>query len=315
MNLKKVLSITAVGTILIFIFWNIIKNKELIIKFPWHPHVLDLFLMLLFLVPIYISGATSWYLITNALNFKINYFSNLKIWVFSNFSRFIPGSIWQYAGRVYLTSKYGISKTEATTALIIEAIFNLTAGLLVVFISVCFLGFSLGGNFNIIVFILVFFVTCLIFVLGNKRLMTLIVRILMKITKKSGNLDFTLPKKWIGILIFSYLLQFVLGGSVLFFLSRNAVDLSFDFYPIFIAIYAVSWMLGYISIFASSGLGIQELSLAGFLSLYMPFSIAVIIAVAFRVLLIVAELSTVVALSLITASPKPRAFSAGIKAK
>lgn len=295
MSLRRI-TLVFISVIFGFLFWNIYRNWPTIKSFPWIFHYQNLVLLIIFLLPIYAINAFSWHLLLKALGAKTSYLKNFRIWVFSNYGRFLPGVIWQYAGRVYLSSQAGIPKTIVTTAVVFEALLTIIVAALVILISLLILPLPVqlqeSQNFFIAVAFTAFGLLLItLFLLSNEKFFIKVLFCLQKITKK---VDITLIKiqiikKLLPVLIFSFFLEFLFGGSVLFFLSRFAVALPFSSYPLFIGIYAASWLLGYITFFAPSGLGVQEITLAGLLSFYTPFPIASVIAVAFRISLMTSE--------------------------
>lgn len=292
--IKKIISYVLVLVILGFLFFNISRNWDTIISFPWHFRRLNLLLFSLFLMPMFVVNATSWHLLTKALGFNISYSKNLKNWLYSNLSRLIPGAIWQYATRLYLTQTEGVSKSLVTAALGIEVVFNLTAGLLTIIISIIFWGLPVVKDRTLLFLIIACFLILIILLLKNKYLLNKLISVINQFNKNQvQSIEISLPLRWIPILLCSYLLQFILGGSVLFFLSELVVELPFNIYPLFIGLFAAGWLMGYISIFSPGGLGVQELSLAGLLSIYIPFSIAVIIVIVYRFLILVMEVITI----------------------
>lgn len=298
MKLKSIVTVFIISAIFLFLFWNIKSNWQLIIGHNWMFSPTSIFLVLIFLLPIYLINATSWHLINVALGSTLTYTGNLKVWLYSNLGRFLPGTIWQYAGRIYLASSQGISKPLTTTALIAEAIFNLLAGVIVVFLSLLFTSIEINKNVLQLLTIVAIILVPVILILSNNKIISILIKLIGKLLKYKDIEIRPLPFRSIPVLLFSYLLQFVFGGLTLFFLSKMAIDLPINLYPVFIGIFAISWLLGYISFVSPSGIGIQELSLAGLLSIYMPFSIAIVVAIIFRVTLLIAELLTIGALQL-----------------
>lgn len=290
MNFKKVGSYLVVVAIFGFLFWNIASNWQVVSAFPWQFRATDLLLLATFLLPIYLINVYSWHLVTKAVGCETPFLKNIRVWAFSNISRFLPGGFWQYPGRIYLLSKEGPSKILAATAVVVESLFNLAVGSLVVVLAFVFwqLPIKIKGIEGVFVFII--FLPLFLSVLSNELIATRLVRMLQKATGRGETLKkIRLPMRWIPPLTIAFFLQYFLAGSALFFLSKSAVDLSFNLLPSFIGIFAASWLLGYITFFAPGGLGVQEASIAGLLALYMPFPVASLIAVAFRSLLFVSE--------------------------
>lgn len=287
-SIKKIIPFIVVSAIFIFLIWNVSKQWETLSSIQWKFRPGNFILFLLFLLPIYALDAFSWHLVTRALGAHITYMKNFQIWVFSNAGRFLPGSIWQYAGRVYLAGQAGMSKTQAITAVVAEALFALLLGALVILLTLTFWKLPIGGvEEGLIKFIAALGTLLLVVVialLSNKSAAVYMVKLLGRVTKKGEVLNsINIPFFYLPKVAGSFFLQFVCGGLVLFFLSRSVVDLTLDLMPVFVGIYAASWLLGYISIFAPSGLGVQEIILATLLSSYMPFPLAVALAILFRI--------------------------------
>ena len=269
MKIKKIASLTIILFALGYLIFNIYINWPLVTTYPWNLKSNNLVLLLGFLSIVYLVNATSWHFLMRAIRVDLSYLKNLKIWLFSNTARLIPGAFWQYGSRLVLTSNEGVDKKKVTSALFIELFFNLSLGALVSGFGIIWWNLHLPINLKLAAILFSVFI-----------LLTLLIA---KITKVH------LHYIWIPILFISYLLQFVVDGSVLFFLSSIAVDLSFNLYPVFISIFAISWLLGYLSFFTPAGLGVQEVSIATLLSLYMPFPVASIVAISFRLVLLISE--------------------------
>ena len=256
----------------------------------------DLFLLILFLLPIYTLNALAWHLIIYSLGFKIDFLKSFRIWVFSNCGRFLPGAIWQYAGRIYLSSKAGISKTVALTSLVLEAVLVVMVSSTTALMSVLLVPLPehfgrLRNLLSVVVLIAWGIFLLILFFLSNDKIVNLATGLFRKIITRGYKLEkIKINKIFIPLTIFIFFLQFLFGGIVLFFLSRFAVSLPFVQLPVFVGIYSASWLLGYLTVVAPAGLGVQEASLAGLLSFYMPFPIASVVAIALRISLIASEL-------------------------
>lgn len=290
MNLKKIVSFLLVIILLGFLFWNVINNLDTIKSFPWKFNFIQIILLLIFLIPIYMANVFSWYLVTKSQGLNISFKKNLRIWMLSNLSRYLPGGIWQYPTRVYLLSKEGSSKIKATSAVLIEVLFNISVGSLIILIYIIFGRFSLGLNGLERLLILIISIPVLLVFISNNKILISISKYLRKFNNKFESIKgIKLSFKWLLPLTGAFFIQFFLAGTVLFILSTLAIDLSLGLIPTFIVIFTASWLLGYITFFAPSGLGVQEVSIAGFLTFFMPFPIASAVAILFRITLLISE--------------------------
>lgn len=280
MNIKKILSLLIIFLAFSFLILNIYQNWRTVTAHSWKLTMNNVILLLGFLSIVYLVNATSWHFLMKTLRVRLSYLKNLKVWLYSNTARLIPGTIWQYGSRIVLASNEGIDKKKITTALFIELFFNLSLGTLVSILGIIWLNLHVSINLTLVA---ILFSSLILFAIIISRFAKI-------------NLDY----RWIPLLFIFYLLQFVIDGSVLFFLSSMVVELSLIFYPVFISIFAISWLLGYLSFFTPAGLGVQEISMATLLSFYMPFPIAGIVAIAFRMTLYLSEGLTLLIVSYIS---------------
>lgn len=290
--MKKLFPYVLMASLFVFLIWNISKNWQTISLIKWNFNTLDIVLILFSLCLAYFANIFSWHIVTKALGTGVDFRANFQIWVFSNLSRFIPGSLWQYPSRVYLLTKEGVSKALGVTAVIIEGLLNLSLGAAVVFMSLVFWYLPPELRRYQEILWLFLFSLVFIFVFTNEKVATTAALFLKRITKQEGKIlgAVKLPAQWIIPLALIVLARFFLVGSALFFLTRIIVLVNFDLLPVFIGISSLSWLLGYIALFVPGGLGVFEASLSGMLSIYIPFPLAVLVAVVLRLLLLAVEL-------------------------
>lgn len=293
MRTRQFFSAILISLIFGFLFFNILYNWGTLRSFPWHFKSGNIALFILLLLPLYLLNVLCWHLVTRALGANIGYLSNFRIWMLSSFTRFIPGGFWQYPGRVLLLSREGVSRALSATCVVLETLLVFSACLALVVLLVLFSGlesvFSGRQTFLVLVFVLTLL---FVFFMTNQRFMSFLLGLMSKLSG-DGAATFLkgvyLPLKWVPVLLFVFLLQFFLAGSVLYLLAAAIVDLPIGLLFAFVGVYSASWLVGYIAFFAPAGVGVREASIAGLLSFFMPFSVAVVIAVAFRLALFVSE--------------------------
>lgn len=100
--------------------------------------------------------------------------------------------------------------------------------------------------------------------------------------------------RWIPVILLSVSVQFILTGLALWLVALGlGVETQGGIFS-FIGIYAASWLLGYLSFLAPSGLGIREASIAGLMSFYVPLVVGSLVAILFRLATLVSEALMVV---------------------
>lgn len=293
MNFKKIFSSLIVLLIFAFLLNSIFSNVKQLKDLELNVQPLELIILCFLAVLVYPVNAFTWHLVLKSLRVNINFLNSYKIWVISNSSRYIPGGFWHYLGRVFLSKTYGIKKSKATTSLIIESAITLLTGCLVVITSIIF--FNLEIDFFKILFIIagLIVLSLSIIIFSNRKVNILILTFFTKISGKKIPTDLNLRGSFLPLLIGSCFLQFIIDGILLFFVTTSITNINFESAPVFIGIFALSWMIGYLSFLTPAGIGIQELGIAMLLSLYIPFPTASLVAILFRLALIFGELCSI----------------------
>lgn len=289
--LKKILSFLLVLFLLGFLFKNIFDNWSQITSIKWSLNFIDGILIFFFILIMYIINALSWHVTVSSLGIDLGFKKNFKIWIFSNLSRFIPGGIWQYPSRVIMLTQNKVKKTTAVLAVVLESLLLLSIGALTVFISLYF--FDLPPELKLVQNYLGFLIIPLsLFFLINQKTFNFLTFLLIKIFKKDNDRSsfviIPFPQKVKLLAVFS--MQFIFAGILLFLLARVLMPLDISLLPIFIGAFTLSWLIGYLTFLAPSGLGVFEVSLAVILSGFMPFTLVGLLAILFRIALILSEL-------------------------
>lgn len=298
---KKIGSVLFLPLILIFFAYQIGQNWSSVSKVAWSFDVTDLLLIAFFALPLFLINVWGWHLVLVACGEKISFWKSVKIWMISNLGRFIPGGIWQYGGKVYLSKKEGISISNAVLVTFLEAFFVLLAGVLLSLLLYATSFLALPRNIVIFLSLCLLPAFCFLFLLTDKNKMKRLVASIFKLLKRRPPKNIpSIKSSQLPKLIGAYALQFIFAGGVLYSITQAAVSLDMSRMPAFVAIYALSWMAGYLTLIAPAGFGVQEASIAGFLTLFVPFHIGLVIALFFRLALLVSEFLTLLMVFLLT---------------
>ena len=228
--------------------------------------------MVLFLVYLYLR-ALSWQYVVKGFNTPISASRGFFVWFASESTRFIPGSVWSYASRAYL------SKLPKNVNLLMVPLEIILVATSTAILSI----YSVVQNISVIPLRIIFLIIVILLsssVLGlfftYKKIRILIIKLLV--------LDVSLSD-----FIKAFGLQFVswfLYGFATVLLVQN---LSFAKLLLLLSAVILSWLVGYISIIPM-GLGVREgvfIFLTGGL---IGIPQATLVAVFSRVLLILVEI-------------------------
>lgn len=295
MMFKRIFKVLLPLTIFAFLGFKIYQDWGQVEQVLHKANFTYLLLAFLFALPLYFLTVLAWFMILKGLGAKLTLRQTLKVWMFANLGRFIPGTVWQYLGRVALAEKQGLARPLVVGSLVLEISLLLISGVLLVILSVPFWGIPSPLDLRY----LLIFTPLLIVVLKPEWLKTvsLMIQKLLKRQETVVNLD--LPVKFSLTALFFEGLNFTLSGVVIFLLLRAIIPLPALALLSIVGMYALSWLIGYVTLIAPGGVGVTEGSLAALLSLYVAFPLASVVAVGFRVVLTIVELITLAVVLLI----------------
>lgn len=269
-----------------FLSLNISQNLDLILSYWKNFDLFFLSLGLFFMLAVFIEAGLNWHELLKRLGYPLPFKKSLYIFIVSNASRYIPGSIWQYISRVELAKKIGnIPRKGVILSLVLEIFILVNAALVTSILALPYLNQAFLENYFWILIIplsLIFF---------HPAVFKFCLKIISKITKKEiGNIATIKPQEIILTVPF-FISNFLLNGFALFFLTKAIYpQVSFESILFFSGVFAFAWAVGFLSIFAPAGLGVTDLILAYLLSFQMPFALASTVALSYRVFLSVAEM-------------------------
>ena len=209
----------------------------------------------------------------------------VKVWMFSQAVRYVPGSVWQIFGRVYLGGKEGVSKGKVIASIGIETSLMIISSLILFIFSIPFSKNPLAAKLYWPYFIVAF--ACLVFL--HPAVFNKITNVFVHRIDKEYDFKLEMPFSDILKLLLYYSLVWIVLG-VAFYATYGAFrPVTLAALPAFTGIFAVSWMLGFLFIVAPAGLGAREIVIAFLLTPYAGSVDAIVIAVLSRLLMIFGE--------------------------
>ncbi len=282
---KKLLQLLIIITIFFFLGKMLYQDWGKISSYQWEIEPTKLILSVVGLLIAYFFGAFGWGQILRRIGSRLSYSRGAAIWFVSLLGRYLPGSIWSAVGKIYLCEKEGISKSKTGVSVILEQAYVLITGMVVFLFSLAFWHdrSSLHSLFSI------FFICPVLLIFLHPRPLTAVLNPVLKWMKKAPlviNLSFyTLLKTFIF-----YLGYWAVFGIAFFLFIDSIYKIEFSKIVITSGIFAVSFVIGYITIAVPSGLGVREGMLSLLLSNYMPAAVAIIISLGSRVWITAVEL-------------------------
>lgn len=243
-----------------------------------------------------LSYGLIWQLVLRRLGATLNFRLSLRIYLGSEFVRYIPGNVWHVLTRILWAGKYGVARPVAFASMVIELITKLAAGALVFACSLLFWG-NTGAIHTLLQG------TPVVLLLGIAMILALLVGLHPRVL--GGALNFglrllkrtpiTLQMRYLDILLvtLAWCISWCIAGSAFYLLLLALWPATPPVaWPICIGIYAIAWDIGFASFITPSGLGFREGAIVGLfaLALPLPLGVSAILATLSRLVSTIAEL-------------------------
>src|SRR5260370_1754745 len=218
----------------------------------------------------------------------------LRIYLASEFVRYIPGNVWHVLTRMLWVSRYGVSRPVAFASMAIELITKLAAGVLVFSVSLLFwqdfgkIGSLLRGS---LLDILGIASIIALFIGLHPRILNGVLNWALRRMKREP-IQLTLQYSDILFITLAWCVSWIVAGTAFYVLLLALWPVApVVAWPICIGIYAIAWDIGFVSFITPSGLGVREAAIVGLfaLALPLPAGLASIMALLSRLVSTLAE--------------------------
>jgi uncharacterized membrane protein YbhN (UPF0104 family) len=271
------LALLATGLILGYL---LLSQWDLLVHYQWQINwilLLPIFLLYTFNL---LLVTQVWSDILSFLGVKGGILSHFRNYCISNLMKRLPGTIWYVAWRAqFYNSERGISPKVVSLASGIElAVFSIATVITAIIFSFPMI---LWGSVKFWVLMGVVIV-CVAFLIPSVQ---------RRLFSWAGETNVSIPPitlvKWIA----EYVLTRLIGGSMLFLIVRLFYPLGYNQLVTVIGIHSLVAALSLAVFFLPTNLGFTEVGISLLLSTILPSSIAVIIVIANRILMLLFDLA------------------------
>lgn len=258
-RIRKILTYGYWLFIVVVIVWVIVKYHHVIATVSWTPQNLVLAAIACTAVIVRrLFGGLYWGSIVRqvAPDVKVSLRRHLQIYFVTNMATYLPGTYWFIPGRMILYAKDGISAVQVGIATLLEQLLILIGGIT---LSVFALNVvATTSNASISSFWWLFLVFTLALIVIHPKVLRLAIHIMSKMLRLN-QVSITLTYlQTLQLLLYTFIVWVCLG-IMLTALTRIFVPtISFDLLPTLTGVYALAWVIGYVTPLAPSGLGIRE---------------------------------------------------------
>ena len=204
----------------------------------------------------------TWRQMLRAWRSALTFWTAARIWSISNLGRYVPGKVWQIGAMAMMAERQKVSGIAATGSAVLNTVVNLTTG----FVVVAALGWQLfdlpftGGKRAAIVLVLLAAIGLAIL----PRALPWLLRTIERLSGRKFDVG-PLPASAIGIAITGNLIAWVLYGIAFAVFARGIIGDTHGSLVGYIAVYALSYLVGYLVLLAPAGVGVREASMIALL--------------------------------------------------
>ena len=237
----------------------------------------------------YLVLIQTWRSILAAWDRQLSFVDAARIWTVSNLGRYVPGKLWQIAAMGVMAQKAGVSPVAATGSAVLNTVVNIAAGFVVVMATGWrLLAVPYAGAPGIAVAIIVAAVVGLMIVPWATPQA---LRFAERVTGRSIAVG-SPPPRALAYAVAGNIVGWVLYGLALQFLTRSLYGATAGSLSDYVAVYTLSYLVGYLVLLAPAGVGVREASMISLMPAAMLVSAgqAAVLAVASRLVLTVLDI-------------------------
>ncbi len=206
----------------------------------------------------YLVLIQTWRAILTSWETGLPFVAAARIWMVSNLGRYVPGKVWQIAAMGVLAQRAGVSPVVATGSAVLGTAVNIAAGLLVVMAT--------GWRLLALPYAGAPVVAAAIVVMIAVGLMALpwltpkALRLAERATGSSVTVNIP-PRRALVYAVVGNIVAWVLYGLAFQLLARAMLGAAPGGLAAYVAVYTLSYLVGYLVLPAPAGVGFREASM------------------------------------------------------
>jgi glycosyltransferase 2 family protein len=284
-KLLKIAKYVVILLIFFFIFRYLYLNfsnlKFSDLKFNAGFLLLSVLIYLLHLL----CNALIWHVITMQNHCAINIFEAIKLRVYSDFGKYIPGKVFTYGILLFSYEKHKVPKKTIAACSIQEFIISMLAAVVLSFFSIFISDIQGIEHYKFIFLILA--LACLLIVYAP--LLQFVMNVFFRIFKKE-KIVLTTSFGKIILTLFLFLNSWLIFGWSFYFFINSFYSLPVTYYFFITGAFAIAGIIGFVSVFAPAGLGVREGVMIFTLSFALTAAISSLISLLSRIWMTLCEI-------------------------
>ena len=256
-----------------------LKNNE--IHFNYSYLGISILIYLLHII----SNVIIWYFITKQNSCNIGFFETLRVRIYSDFGKYIPGKVFAYGILFYSYDQKEVSKKKVMVCSLQELIIGTLAAIIIALVSIYFSKIEVLNKYNLVFLGLA--IICIIAM--HPKILKYFTNKLLKLFKKEPVAITSTYGQMLLILLMFFVSWLIFGWAFYFFIN-SFYSYSITDYFFTTGAFAIAGLIGFIAIFAPAGLGVREGVLVFILNFIFPIAIASLISLISRVWMTLCEI-------------------------
>lgn len=232
-----------------------------------------------------LCNAVIWYFITKQNQCNMGFFETLKVRIFSDFGKYIPGKVFAYGILFYSYDQKAISKKKIMFCSFQELILGTLAAVIIALVSIFFSDIAILHKYNLIFLGLA--IIC--FVIMHPVILKFITNFFLRTFKKES-ISITSTYSQMLIILGLFLVSWLVFGWAFYFFINSFFQYSINSYFFTTGAFAIAGLIGFVALFAPAGIGVREGILIFILTFIFPAAIATLISLISRIWMTICEL-------------------------
>jgi uncharacterized membrane protein YbhN (UPF0104 family) len=213
-----------------------------------------------------------WWKILQGLGHPLPLRPVVRVWSMSELARYVPGSVMQFVGRVFLIKPYGVPGSVCSASQILELTVFLLSNIIVALSSLMYFGFrNMHGLARFWLLFVAALVPFLILLLHPRVFYPLLNRVLARLKKPS--LNTRLRKRSLTALACWTVIGLLWQSLAVWLITRDLLPLPIQKWWVLAGSYCLAWCAGFLAFWAPGGVGVREFVFATAMQFALPPSV------------------------------------------
>jgi uncharacterized membrane protein YbhN (UPF0104 family) len=263
----RLIQVVIVAATVYFLVAYLVRSWSSIKDFDWQLDAGWLALSGVAFLIYYFVQAGFWWLLLRGCGAPSPFWPAASVWGKSILARYVPGNVFMFVGRAWMSHSQGLAVERVTAAMVYEQALGVCGALLAVAVLFPFWEYRPG------VTALSLLAVPVLVVLMHPRVFGPVAGWALRLLHRPA-LEVTLGFGTVLVMLVLFMLDWLVAGTGAWLLSRSITGLDLDALPLVVVAYALAYVAGMVAFFIPSGIGVREAVLTASLSKELPGGVA-----------------------------------------